>query len=199
VQNILTHEILPIVIGFILCIQMALHLINTRLEEHNRNPADFIWLKEKSAWEKPVIPLMAKKEILSLYQIFCPKNGKILIAYDQEKPVAGIFLLFSGKVAYYWLAAASNLGKKLFAPNLLVYEALLASKKVGCGTFDFEGIYDERFPIKSWLGFTKFKEGFGGREVIYPPSLIKTRFSCLFPGFTQKLKITKITHSPRRG
>ncbi|WP_019217762.1 ABC transporter permease [Legionella tunisiensis] len=42
VQNILTHEILPIVIGFILCIQVALHLINTRLEEHNRNPEDFI-------------------------------------------------------------------------------------------------------------------------------------------------------------
>ena len=42
VQNVLTHEILPIVIGFILCIQMALHLINTRLEEHHRNPADFI-------------------------------------------------------------------------------------------------------------------------------------------------------------
>jgi ABC-type transporter Mla maintaining outer membrane lipid asymmetry permease subunit MlaE len=42
VQNILTHEILPIIIGFILCIQMALHLISTRLEHYDKNPEEFI-------------------------------------------------------------------------------------------------------------------------------------------------------------
>lgn len=149
---------------------------NDLLVKEVNKPDDFVWLKKKSLWEKPVIPIMAKKEILSLYQIFFPNNAKILIAYWEGKPVAGIFLLFSKKVAYYWLAAATNQGKKLFAPNLLVYEALIQAKKVGCQKFDFEGIYDERFPIKSWSGFTKFKEGFGGQEIIYPPSLINIRF-----------------------
>lgn len=36
-QNILTHEVLPLFIGFILCIQAALHLINTRVERHRQN------------------------------------------------------------------------------------------------------------------------------------------------------------------
>jgi lipid II:glycine glycyltransferase (peptidoglycan interpeptide bridge formation enzyme) len=149
---------------------------NNLLIKEVKNPDEFIWLKKKSLWEKPVIPIMAKKEILSLYQIFFPKNAKILTASWRGKPVAGIFLLFSGQTAHYWLAAAINQGKKLFAPNLLVFEALIEAKKAGCESFDFEGIYDERFPVKSWLGFTKFKEGFGGQVVSYPPSLIKNRF-----------------------
>ncbi len=47
-------------------------------------------------------------------------------------------------------------------------DAILLAKKSGCKVFDFDGIYDERFPIKTWLGFTKFKKGFGGKEIEYP-------------------------------
>lgn len=143
---------------------------------------EFLKLKKKSLLEKFVLPIMAEKEIKTLWQAFWPKNGKIILAYFKNKPVAGIFLLHYTKVAYYWLAAATSQGKKLFAPTLLVWEVLKTTKKLGCELFDFEGIYDERFPVKNWLGFTKFKEGFGGREIIYPPSLIKTR---LFPCFAK--------------
>ena len=142
---------------------------------------EFLWLKKRSLWEKPVIPIATGHEIGNLYKAFCPKNAKILIAYYQEKPVAGIFLLHTSKVAYYWLAAATNQGKKLFAPTMLVWEALKRAKKIGCQIFDFEGVYDERFPVKSWFGFTKFKEGFGGKEILYPPSLIKTKLSPRLP------------------
>lgn len=136
---------------------------------------DFLVIKKKSLLEKFVLPIMVKKEITTLYQAFWPKNAKILIAFYQQKPVAGIFLLHSNKVAYYWLASSTKFGKKLFAPTLLVWKALILAKKIGCKIFDFEGIYDERFPIKSWLGFTKFKEGFGGKEIYFPPSLVKFR------------------------
>lgn len=136
---------------------------------------DFLVIKKKSLLEKFVLPIMVKKEITTLYQAFWPKNAKILIAFYQQKPVAGVFLLHSNKVAYYWLASSTKFGKKLFAPTLLVWKALILAKKIGCKIFDFEGIYDERFPIKSWLGFTKFKEGFGGKEVYFPPSLVKFR------------------------
>jgi len=89
---------------------------------------------------------------------------------NKDKPVSGILLLFHNQTAYYWIAAATELGKKSFAPTLLVWEALKLTKQKGCTQFDFEGIYDERYPNlnKNWLGFTKFKQGFGGKEVYYP-------------------------------
>jgi lipid II:glycine glycyltransferase (peptidoglycan interpeptide bridge formation enzyme) len=141
---------------------------------------EFLWLKKKSLLEKFVLPIMAEKEIKTLWQAFWPNNGKIILAYFKNQPVAGIFLLHYNKVAYYWLAASTKLGKKLFAPTLLVWETLKIAKKLGCQVFDFEGIYDQRFPVKSWLGFTKFKQGFEGKEIFYPPSLKKF----LFPGPT---------------
>ena len=87
--------------------------------------------------------------------------------------IAGILLLFHNKTAYYWIAAATEAGKKSFAPTLLVWESLKLAKQKGCIVFDFEGIYDERYPNlnKNWLGFTKFKSGFGGKELDYPQPL----------------------------
>lgn len=136
-------------------------------------PDEFIWLKKHSLLEKFIYPFGAKKETLALWKTFSPKNAKVLIAYYQNKPVSGVFTLLNEKKAYYWLAASINTGKKLSAPSLLVWEAIKLAKRSGCLEFDFEGIYDERFPISSWKGFTKFKRGFGGREVIYPNPLIK--------------------------
>ena len=123
-------------------------------------------------------------EMKKLWKNFFPYNASLLLAYPSSyksiaqipatasicvtDPVAGILLLFYDNVAYYWYASALPVGKKLFAPTLLVWEALKFSKKRGCKVFDFEGICDERFPEASqpWKGFTKFKEGFGGRKIV---------------------------------
>lgn len=109
-------------------------------------------------------------EMKKLWQNFFPENATLLLAFSSEKKaIGGIFLLFYDGIAYYWFASATVSGKKLFAPTLLVWEALKHAKQKGCTRFDFEGIYDERFlkAAKSWKGFTKFKEGFGGKEVVF--------------------------------
>lgn len=107
-----------------------------------------------------------------LWDIFAPKHASILLAShgNNAKPVGGILLLFWDDIAYYWIAGAAKQGKKLFAPTLLVWEALKLSKQRGCRSFDFVGVWDERIPRQNreWLGFTKFKEGFGGSTLYYP-------------------------------
>lgn len=109
-------------------------------------------------------------DMKKLWQALYPQNAALLLARnDSNKPVAGILLLLFEKRAYYWFASSLPLGKKLFAPTLLVWEAIKLAKNRGCETFEFEGIYDERFQKASqtWKGFTKFKEGFGGKKVVY--------------------------------
>ncbi len=129
---------------------------------------------------------LVNKETRNIWQSFAPQNANLLLAYQSimksyspqnsaiagnsgVKPVAGILLLFYNKIAYYWFASSFKKGKQLFAPTLLVWEALKLAKKRGCTVFDFEGIYDPRFPkaAESWKGFTRFKEGFGGKNVEY--------------------------------
>lgn len=131
------------------------------------NPADFIWIKKRSLWEKMTFPFWIDQETKGYNNAF-GKDAEFIIAYRNAKPVAGIFQLYSDQTAYYWMAGAIKEGKKLFAPTLLVWEAIKRAKEKKCTVYDFVGIYDSRYPNKDWLGFTKFKEGFGGNDVIYP-------------------------------
>jgi lipid II:glycine glycyltransferase (peptidoglycan interpeptide bridge formation enzyme) len=95
---------------------------------------------------------------------------------DDNKLLGGILLVYSDSVGYYMYACSTKEGKKLFAPTILAWEAIKVARKRGMKTFDFEGIYDERYPLKSWLGFSRFKKSFGGKIIEFPNTYIKTRF-----------------------
>lgn len=114
------------------------------------------------------------KIIKSLYKAF-GKNSDLILASAYDNLVGGVMITTSGKISYYMYAASTPAGKKLFAPTLLVWSGILKAKSRGAKVFDFEGIYDERFPIKSWRGFDRFKMGFGGYEVEYPGTFVKRR------------------------
>lgn len=133
----------------------------------------FIKLKNKQLWP---FGFLLSNEIKKLWEVFKPaQRAVLLLAYaPNANIVSGVLLLFYDKMAYYWLASSTNTGKKLFAPSLLVCEALKLSQKKGCKTFDFEGVEDKRFKeTKTWAGFTKFKNGFGGKEIAYADPLQK--------------------------
>jgi hypothetical protein len=108
----------------------------------------------------------------NMWDAFKPNHATTLLAYQHpsKQPIGGIFLIFWNDVAYYWIAGARKNGKKLAAPTLLVWEAIKSAKKRKMKYFDFLGVWDERFPSdnRDWLGFTKFKEGFGGEMLYYP-------------------------------
>ncbi len=151
---------------------------NVRVEQSTDIDA-FIKLKSQSFWP---FGFLFTRDIKPLWQTMYPRNARLLLAshnhltmqpFNHVFPVAGILLLFYGKNSYYWLAVSSREGNAVAAPTLLVWEALKLGKKKRCTVFDFEGIYDERFPSqnKEWLGFSKFKKGFGGKEIYFPKPL----------------------------
>jgi lipid II:glycine glycyltransferase (peptidoglycan interpeptide bridge formation enzyme) len=140
-----------------------------------------------------------KKEIKALYEAF-GKNSYLLLAYqiplrlrsgqadpeftfdfaqgkqipNSKSPISGALILVSHKIAYYFHAASTSEGRQLSAPSLIVWEAMKLAKEKGCKTFDFEGILDPRDKnTNKWGGFTHFKKGFGGREVVYPLTITK--------------------------
>lgn len=87
---------------------------------------------------------------------------KIFLAEQNGKILAGAIVLFFENQAYY-LHGASDYGhRNLMAPYQLHWEIIKEAKKQNYETYDFWGI-DE----KKWPGVTRFKRGFGGREVNY--------------------------------
>jgi lipid II:glycine glycyltransferase (peptidoglycan interpeptide bridge formation enzyme) len=111
------------------------------------------------------------KNLRSLKKSF-RKNCLFLLTKDGS---AGAIFLMGDKIVHYWQAFSNQKGRKTLAQYKIVWEGILWAKKHGAKIFDFEGIYDKRFPNKKWKGFTHFKKSFGGYEVSYPGAFVKTR------------------------
>lgn len=81
--------------------------------------------------------------------------------------LGGVFVLIADKVAYYYYSATLPAGKLVDSPYFLVWETIKEAKRRGCKSWDFEGVYDSRWPNKDWKGFSHFKKSFGGKEISY--------------------------------
>jgi len=89
-----------------------------------------------------------------IYHLFLAKyQGEVLAAY--------IFFTFREGL-YYPYGASTRTNREVMAPYALFWEAIKFGKKMGCKFFDMWGAlgpnYDSNDP---WLGFHRFKEGFG--------------------------------------
>ena len=103
-------------------------------------------------------------------------NCQLLLDENQN---AGAIFLVADKRAYYWQAFTSQKGRKQMIQYKIVWEGIVWAKKQGAQIFDFEGIYDERFPNPKWKGFTHFKKSFSQKEREYPGCFTKTNWSNL--------------------
>lgn len=115
--------------------------------------------------------------------IFASHNGNgtrmiqlPITANSKKKIRAGAIFIKSGNTVYYWQAFTSPAGRSSLSQYAIVWYGILWAKRVGATYFDFEGVFDDRFPNKSWQGFTKFKEGFGGKTILYPETYTSTQF-----------------------
>lgn len=90
-------------------------------------------------------------------------GAKLFLAECEGEIIAANIVLFYKSTATYLHGATSYEHRNLMAAPLLQWEQIREAKKRGCMEYDFWGI-DE---IK-WPGVTRFKRGFGGKEITYP-------------------------------
>lgn len=126
----------------------------------------------RNAWKKTVglrryVPPL--EQLIALNKTF-GDSSLFLLSKDGS---AGAIFLIGDKISYYWQAFTNKEGRKSSIQYQIVWRGILWAKKMGARVFDFEGIFDERFPNKSWLGFSHFKKSFGGSVVEYPGTFTK--------------------------
>lgn len=82
-------------------------------------------------------------------------------------PLAAAFVNFyrPTAAATYLHGGSTRTHRNLMAPHLLHWRIIQAARKRGCALYDLGGVDAAR-----WPGLTRFKEGFGGRVVVFPPS-----------------------------
>lgn len=87
---------------------------------------------------------------------------ELFVATYNKKIIAANIVIFYRKTATYLHGASDYNYRNLMAPHLVQWQQILEAKKRGFIEYDFWGINE-----KKWSGVTRFKKGFGGREVDY--------------------------------
>jgi lipid II:glycine glycyltransferase (peptidoglycan interpeptide bridge formation enzyme) len=113
-----------------------------------------------------------QKEMEAVWQSF---SGRHLLSAKLGGKIVAAVMLFGYKEAiYYYFAASSEAGRKVYAPYLLMWAVIKRAKDWGYKRLDLEGISDPAVKhTHSWAGFSHFKKGFGGQEVHYVGSFSK--------------------------
>ncbi|MFH1610900.1 MAG: peptidoglycan bridge formation glycyltransferase FemA/FemB family protein [Patescibacteria group bacterium] len=106
------------------------------------------------------------------YQDLLNNNLNIiqLTAYHEEDPLSSIIVVGYGDAATYFYGASSDEKRNLMPNYLIQWKAIQWAKENGYRHYDFWGIQREetrnkKQETKDWLGITKFKRGFVGKEI----------------------------------
>jgi lipid II:glycine glycyltransferase (peptidoglycan interpeptide bridge formation enzyme) len=92
----------------------------------------------------------------------------LLLAYQNNEPIAGVLGVFWGRQAIYYYGASDYAHRASMAPYLLQWESIKKAKAAGCVSYDLLGIAPEGAGNHPWDGISSFKEKFGGEVVEYP-------------------------------
>lgn len=139
-------------------------------------------LKNLTAMKKFWVPgdIEMKKKITGL------KDSVLFFAFEKDgsDPIAAVWLAKTKDSSHYIQTGITKRGYELLANYVLVWEVVKTSKKLGLKYFDFEGIFDPRYPKMHprWKNFSEFKKRFHGNKIEYPTSWVKF-YSLFFKWF----------------
>ena len=95
-----------------------------------------------------------------MYDEMAPKHLKLLMAYHENEPIAGIIPIMYGNKTWYLYGASSNKHRNLMPNYLLQWTMIKQAIENKCDIYDFRGVsgvVDETHPQ---YGLYRFKKGF---------------------------------------
>jgi hypothetical protein len=138
----------------------------TVIEEVDPEKFCKLWKKYSKIW------IMKSNEVENLIKSYKGK-ARVIVSRVGNEYHSGLMVIYSKDTANYYITWTSDEGRKSGAHCKLVWEEMMRAKENGLKNFDFEGVYDPRWPQKRWKGFTDFKRRFGGTLVHFPGSYFR--------------------------
>ena len=90
---------------------------------------------------------------------------KLFLVKHEGKAIGGMILMTHGETTYYLHGAMDRDYRHLMGSYFMQWQAIQYAKAGGAKYYDFWGI-----DAQKWPGITRFKLGFGGKQIEYPGS-----------------------------
>lgn len=124
------------------------------------------WKLMKSTSERTKTKIHKRNYYLEFFKHMSP-YVRLYIARHEGKPVVANVVLWVGKKAHYIYGATDVSDRDLGASYLSQWKQIMDAKNSKLCIYDIGGVAHEGKPA-GWVGFTFFKESFGGSLVEYP-------------------------------
>lgn len=137
-----------------------------------KSALDDFWPLLQQTAERQGVSFYPRNYFSSLHNVFSTEDRIVVgTARLEGQPLGALLLIFQGNTAYYLYGGTSTEKREVMANYLLHYEAMLFSRSVGAYWYDFWGVALPGDPMaEKWRGITRFKQGFQGNVVEYPPA-----------------------------
>lgn len=144
--------------------------VEIKQAESEKDIDDFLKINQETA-ERDKFQAHENNYYRNLLQFFQNSDPqiKLLLAQYQGKVIAAIIVSFYNQTATYLHGASSGEHRNMMAPHLLQWAAIKITKQLGYKHYDFWGIAPSDQPNHPWSGISRFKRGFGGKEINYVP------------------------------
>lgn len=98
-------------------------------------------------------------------------KGFFMGAFREGVLLGGLIIIFQGDTAFYHKGYIDHEQRQIPINHVAFYQSILHSKNSGLAWFDFGG-YDSETKDEQLVNINKFKDGFKGELVQFPPSRI---------------------------
>jgi lipid II:glycine glycyltransferase (peptidoglycan interpeptide bridge formation enzyme) len=142
--------------------------VKVRVSQKKEDVKHFLNLIKKTASRQEITTHSENYYKLLWENLIKNNSGKLYLAEVDGKIIAANILVEFGVAVTYLHGASDYQYRKFMAPHLLQWQAIKDAAENNFAIYDFWGIAPEDGSKEKWEGFTRFKKGFGGREIHYP-------------------------------
>ena len=133
-----------------------------------------------------------KERLNNLFEfVIKKKNGFILEVRKQTQLLGGVVLIRHNKKIFYLLGFSDPDYKNIPINHLLFLESFEKSKTLGCTYFDFGGYGRSGQADTQVMNINRFKDGFKGKRVDYPDTILIPKNSFYKFIYTNYIKIVR--------
>lgn len=133
-----------------------------------------------------------KERLKNLFEFVVEKkNGFILEIRKQTQLLGGIVLIRHNKSIFYLLGFSNPDFKNIPVNHLLFLESFDKAKELGCTYFDFGGYGRFGQADTQVLNINRFKDGFKGKRIDYPDTILIAKNSLYKFIYKNYIKIVK--------
>lgn len=144
--------------------------VEVRWSTTDADLAIFLELLQATA-ERQGIRLHPNRYYQKMFEVLRPAGmAELALGQYEDQVHAANLVIWHGQTATYLHGGSRDDRKEAMVPQLVQWRTIERAHHLGIKDYDLWGVAPADQPDHAWAGISRFKRGFNGREISFPPA-----------------------------